>query len=227
MIKRVTGVLLILLLAAACFKKENNSPPGAFSLALPLNGQVCTTGTVISATQSKVGFAWGAAANANNYDLTITNLLTHTAITHTVQKTTDTATLLQNTPYSWYITAKAPKTTTTLKSDTWRFYCAGSGLITYAPFPATIVSPTFGQTVTSTGGNINLAWTGSSVTNNIVGYNVYFGPSTNPALFRTSITDNFVNNVAVSANTTYYWHVVTIDANGNISDSGIYNFFVK
>lgn len=226
MMRRATGVLLVLLLSA-CFKQQNGPAPGAFTLSSPANGQVCTTGTVVSSTQSKIVLAWGSSANANNYDLTITNLLTHTSITHTVQKTTDTATLLQNTPYSWYVTAKAPKTITTVKSDTWKFYCAGTGTINYAPFPAAITAPTFGQTVTSTNGAINLTWTGSSVSNNITSYSVYFGATGNPPLFRNSITDSFVNNVAVTANTTYYWYVVTVDANGNISNSGIFNFFVK
>ena|ERR1700744_5415089 len=225
MIKRIVGLLLITFIMA-CSKQEQGPSPGTFTLTNPLKDQVCTSGKVISATQSKVSFVWNKAANANSYDLTITNLLTQTAATQTVTSTSDTVTLLQNTPYSWYVTAKAPKTTAVTKSDVWKFYSAGSGIVTYAPFPAAITAPTLGQIVTSSGGNINLTWTGSSVSNNIVGYYVYFGPTNNPGLFKSNVTDSFVNNVSVSANTTYYWHIITVDANGNISDSGISNFFV-
>jgi hypothetical protein len=34
----------------------------------------------------------------------------------------------------------------------------------------------------------------------------------------------FLNGVAVSSGVTYYWKIVTKDIQGNISDSGIFQF---
>jgi hypothetical protein len=228
MMKQIIGLLIIAFFIAGCKKgggSGSNSTPGAASLLTPLKDQACTTGTVISDTESDVSFTWGAGQNATSYDVSIKNLLTQAIITKQVQGTQVTATLLRNTPYSWYVTSKTSKSST--KTDVWKFYNAGAGIVTYAPFPAEIVAPVLGQIVTTSAGKINLSWKGSATSGTIVGYNVYFGPSSSPDLFKTMMTDNFINNVTVSANTTYYWHVVTVDSNGNVADSGLYNFFVN
>ncbi|WP_184549537.1 hypothetical protein [Mucilaginibacter sp. FT3.2] len=226
MMKRIL-TLIIILSIISCGKKAPVPAPGVASLTAPLKDQPCLTGTVLSATESSVAFSWNPSQNTDNYDLTITNLLTKTATTQTVSTTTATVKLLRNTPYSWYISSKAKKTSVVTKSDVWKFYNAGAGVVTYAPFPAEITGPAFGAVVASGTTKVNLTWKGSSVSSNIVAYDVYFGPSSNPDLFRNHITDSFVNDVNVGANTTYYWRVVTVDANGNISDSGTYNFFVS
>lgn len=217
----------MILAIASCGKKAPVPAPGVASLTAPLKDQPCLTGTVLSATESSVVFSWNSSPNTDSYDVTITNLLTKTATTQNVTVTTATVKLLRNTPYSWYVTSKAKKTSAVTKSDVWKFYNAGAGVVTYAPFPAEIIAPTFGTMLPSGTAKVNLSWKGSSVSSNIVAYDVYFGPSNNPDLFRNHITDSFVNDVVVGANTTYYWRVVTVDANGNISDSGTYNFFVN
>jgi hypothetical protein len=222
--------LLVILLISACSSNPKNDPavaPASATLISPIKDQICTTGTITSVTQSTISFAWSSATNADSYDVTTTNLLTQTSATTTVSTTQATISLLQNTPYSWYVTSKSSKSNSTAKSDVWKFYNSGAGVVTYPPFPATIKSPTLGQIVTTTNGTVNLTWGGSSVTNNIVAYKVYFGPSNNPDLFKNNITDSFINGISVSASTTYYWHIITIDANGNSSDSGLFNFFVK
>lgn len=226
MIKRILSLITILAIVS-CGKKEPTPPPGIATLSAPLKDQPCLTGTVLSATESSVSFSWNSSQNTDKYDLTITNLLTKAATTQTVSATNATAKLLRNTPYSWYISSKSNKSSVVSKSDTWKFYNAGAGIVTYAPFPAEITAPAFGAIMSSGTIKVNLTWKGSSVSSNIVAYDVYFGPSNNPTLFRNHITDSFLNDVTVGANTTYYWRVVTIDANGNISDSGTYNFFVQ
>jgi hypothetical protein len=226
MMKRILGFIVILFIVS-CGKKAPVPAPGKASLTTPLKDQPCLTGTVISATESTVTFSWAAADNTNSYDLSIRNLLTQTEVTQAVATNSATVKLLRNTPYSWYVTSKSAKTSAVTKSDIWKFYNAGPGVVTYAPFPAEITAPAFGAAMEAGTTKVNLSWKGSSVSSNIVAYDVYFGPSNNPALYRNHITDSFVNDVTVGANTTYYWRVVTIDANGNISDSGTYNFFVK
>ncbi|WP_214071204.1 hypothetical protein [Mucilaginibacter sp. dw_454] len=235
--KKIIGLLLITAMIAGCKKSTTNpgggngsgtgNGPGAATLLTPAKDEICTTGSVVSDTVSTISFTWNAVAKANTYDLTITNLLTQKATTQTISSTQATANLSRNTPYSWYVTSKISGKSGSSKSDVWKFYNAGSGIVTYAPYPAQIVAPTYGQIMTNAGGKVSLKWTGSVASGKLVGYNVYFGPSNNPDLFRANITDNFLNDISVSANTTYYWHIITVDSNGNSSDSGLYNFFVQ
>lgn len=201
--------------------------PLSASLIFPDSNAVCTTGTIISATQSSITFTWNASSNTDSYSLTLKNLLTATSVTQNSTTAQLTLTLIRNTPYSWFVTSKSTKTSTTALSNVWKFYNSGPGAVTYSPFPADITSPTFGQSITATAGAINLTWKGSSPDNNITGYDIYLGTSATPPLLKSNVTDSFLNGVTVTGNTLYYWQVVTKDANGNSSDSGVYQFMVN
>ena len=50
------------------------------------------------------------------------------------------------------VASKANDTSDTTDSDTWQFYLAGDGQENYAPFPATILSPTSGAAVDASNG---------------------------------------------------------------------------
>jgi hypothetical protein len=231
------GLLLVTVIFAliGCGGKKNNPTPTPVQvptptqalLSAPAQNAVCTTGTIISATQSSIAFSWSASANTDSYDLTLTNLLTSITSTQNTTANQLTLTLLRNTPYSWYIVSKSSATSTTAQSAVWKFYNSGPGIVTYAPFPAEITSPTFGQAV-ATAATVNLTWVGSVVAPDVIAnYDVYFGTTSSPAITASAITSSFLNNVTVAANTTYYWHVVTRDVNGNTSDSGLYQFSVN
>lgn len=222
----LTGIVLL----NACNKKDPLPPipaPDKAILALPAQNAACTSGTVISSTQSAITFTWGSTANTDSYLLGIKNLLTQTIHYKKATATQLTDTLLRNTPYSWFVVSKSKASTDTTKSDVWKFYNAGPGTLSYAPFPADVTSPAIGQRVTATAGAINLVWKGSSIDNDIVGYDVYFGTTATPPLLKSNVTDMFLNNVAVTSGTTYYWKIVTKDVIGNTSDSGVFSFSVN
>jgi hypothetical protein len=227
------GLLIIsaVLILMGCGGKSNNPTPTPVvppaptqtTLSAPAQNEVCTTGTIISPTQSSISFSWSASANTDSYDLTLKNLLTSITTTQNTTANQLTLTLLRNTPYSWYIVSKSSATSATAQSDTWKFYNSGPGIVTYAPFPADITSPTFGQAVATTG-TVNLAWVGSVVAPDVIAnYDVYFGTTSTPAITASAITNSFLNNVTVAANTTYYWHVVTRDVNGILRIQGYTN----
>jgi len=202
------------------------NPPAQVTLSAPAQNTLCLTGTVVSSTQSSVPFSWGASANTDSYDLVIKNLLTSVSTTQNTTQSALTLTLDRNTPYAWYVVSKSTKTNATAQSDTWKFYNSGPGVVTYAPFPAQITAPTLGQAVT--GSSVNLTWTGSTVTGGAIdNYDVYFGTTTTPAILKSTIKDSFVNGVAITSKTTYYWKVITRDFAGNTSDSGLYEFTVN
>ncbi|WP_439695341.1 hypothetical protein ACFGVS_20190 [Mucilaginibacter sp. AW1-7] len=224
--------VLFLIATACCGKKSAPAPvpdftPGKATLTLPKQNEACTSGTIISATQSSVLFTWGTSNNADSYDLNLKNLLTGATTSQTTSTTQLQITLFRNTPYSWYIVSKSSKSATTVQSDTWKFYNAGAGTVSYAPYPADVVAPAIGQNVAAPTGTVNLSWKGSSVGGNITGYDVYFGTGTSPGVLKSNVIDNFYNNVSVISGLQYYWKIVTKDVNGNTSDSGLFQFKVN
>jgi hypothetical protein len=221
-------IIPVIFLLIACGKTATKPAPVKALLTFPDQNSICITGTNVTATQSSVTFTWNPSANTNSYNLVIKNLLTTASTTQNTTQAQASVTLLTNTPYSWYVVSTSTQTTETAQSDTWKFYNAGPGIVTYAPFPADITAPTFGQQVTATTGTINLTWTGSAVAPDVVAnYDVYFGTTTSPAKLASAITNSFLNNVNVVSKTTYYWHIITRDAAGNTSDSGLYQFSVN
>ena len=219
-----------MLLMAACGKKSDPLPsiapsPGKAALAFPAQDAACTTGTVLSATQSAITFNWVAATNTDSYLIGIKNLLNQTIHYKIATVTQLTDTLLRNTPYSWFVVSRSKTVADTAKSDMRKFYNAGPGTVAYAPFPADITSPTLNQNITGT--TVNLVWRGSSIDNDITGYDVYLGTGTAPALYKSNVIDMFLNAVPVSSGNTYYWKIVTKDLIGNTSDSGVFSFKVN
>lgn len=225
-------IAVLFLIAMGCGKKNSPTPapdltPGKAVLTLPNQNEACISGTIISSTQSSVLFTWLALGNADSYELNLKNLLTGVTISQTTSTTQLQITLSRNTPYSWYIVSKSGKSATTAQSDTWKFYNAGAGTVSYAPYPADVVAPAIGQNIAAPAGTVNLSWKGSSVNGNITSYDVYFGTSTSPGILKSNVTDSFQNNVSVTSGSQYYWKIVTKDANGNTSDSGLFQFKVN
>ncbi|MES2808614.1 MAG: hypothetical protein V4619_08325 [Bacteroidota bacterium] len=223
-------LILIVLAVAGCKKKKKaatSTIPGKPELTTPAQNSICISGTVVSATESQVLFTWKATENTNSYDLVLKNLLTYTSTTLNTTDTKINATLLRNTPYEWYVSAKQSTSTTTTQSDSWKFYNSGPGVVSYPPFPADITFPTFGQIIGATNGKIELYWTGNSVGNNIASYTVCLGTTNNPPAIKNGLTESFLKDVAVNANTIYYWRVITFDTDGNYTDSGLFQFKVQ
>ncbi|MEO6632855.1 MAG: hypothetical protein ABIN13_14065 [Mucilaginibacter sp.] len=229
--KQIALMLMIIILGSCGGKKNNPAPkpsPSRALLTFPDQDAVCTNGTIISDTESALTFMWTAATNTDSYDLYLKNLLTGNITIQTTTATQFTITLLRNTPYSWYVVSRSVKTSSTAETDTWKFYNAGKGVTTYAPFPAAISSPTLGQILDTPLGKVNLTWKGSAVTiGSISNYDVYFGTTKSPGLLKDKIADSFLNDVVVVSGSTYYWKVVTRDFAGNTSDSELFQFLVK
>ena len=221
---------LIILSLAACKKHQTPIPlPGRATLYLPAQNNACTTGTDITASSSTVMFKWNASLYTGGYELRVTNLLNQVQLPAVdVPDAQASVSLLLNTPYSWYVISKAQTGSDTTHSTTWKFYNAGPGATNYAPYPAESSYPSFGVTVASTGGNVQLEWIGSTVNNvqNIVNYDVYFGTSATPPLFKSKLPD-YRLNVPVTSGSQYFWQIITRDTNGNTSASDIFEFSVQ
>jgi len=233
--KELVFVLTIFTLME-CGCKNNNPkptktpilPPTQAELIAPAQSAVCTSGTILSATESSILFTWNASNYTDSYNLIIKNLLTSDSTVQNTVKTQLATTLLRNTPYSWHIVSKSNKTSATAQSVAWKFYNSGPGIVTYVPFPAEITSPIFDQIVSTASGTVNLNWVGSVIVPDaITNYDVYLGTNNSPPIVAPAISNSFLNNVPVTSKTTYYWRVITRDVNGNTSDSGLFQFSVK
>lgn len=225
---RILIIIIYVLVATGCKKSEKNFPkPEIATLVFPINNSVCEEGTIISTTENKINFTWNSSKNTESYEFSIKNLITGMSIVKIVNVPNIEINLSRNTPYSWFVSSKSTKNTFIAKSESWKFYNSGPGLISYSPFPAEIISPKKNEVVQPISGNINLEWKGSDVDGDILNYDVYFGTSNSPLILSSKLTTNSLNNVAVKENTTYYWKVMTRDTKGNVSDSGLYQFSVK
>ncbi|QJD95231.1 hypothetical protein HH214_04740 [Mucilaginibacter robiniae] len=212
--------------------KDNPEPivvavPEKAVLISPIQNELRQQGTVISASQSTVTLKWNSAANTDTYEVSLKNLETGSSSTQTTNNTQLDMTLQRNAPYSWSVKSKSTKSTSTAQSDTWKFYNSGLGTLSYAPFPAELVSPSLNSSITATDGKITLTWSGSDVDNDIVGYDVYLDIKASPNLLKSNVSDTIIGNIVVTSGTIYYWKVVTKDSKGNTSQSATYTFTVK
>ncbi len=216
---------IFLPLLFAC-KKDKPSPviPSPVDLIFPFENSECNVGTDSTETESTVIFEWKKAENADEYELNLKNLSSGDSTTHTTTDIKISIRLIRSTPYSWYVISKSNEFETTAKSAIWKFYNAGEGTTSYAPFPAEIVSPAMAETITTAANVITLEWIGSDVDNDITKYDVYFGTTNTPEQIETDLQESILSGVAISPNTVYYWKIITKDAQGNSSDSGVYQF---
>src|SRR5690349_12711212 len=139
-------IILSIVILSAC-GKDDPAPvpvpaPVAADLLFPAQSETCTSGISVSATESKLSFQWKASVNADRYELHLKNLLTSTTTIHASDVTSLELSLKKGTPYSWFVISKSSKSPVTAKSSVWKFYNSGPGVISYAPFPAEITSPT-------------------------------------------------------------------------------------
>ena len=204
--------------------------PGKSSLSAPENNEVCYEGEAVDASNSAVTFSWDASSDTDNYDLQITNQETNQIQTESgITATSKAVTLATDVSYSWKVVSKANDTSDTTDSDTWQFYLAGDGQENYAPFPATIISPTSGAAVDASNGLVTLSWEGNDPDEgDSLTYTIYFDEVDglqDPQTVNTNITETSLE-VEVESGTTYYWRVKTSDGTSS-SFTLIYSFVVN
>ncbi|MRX63648.1 fibronectin type III domain-containing protein [Maribacter luteus] len=222
---RVIALLLFGVLLLGCSKKSSPGPPEAASLVFPDKDSECTTGSDLNDTTSEIEFKWIAADHTDSYELRVTNL--NTNITQTLNTSAVSAKLPieKGEPFSWFVRSRNTEVSETASSNVWYFYNAGS-VETHTPFPAQVVYPENGASLFKDVNNeVTLEWTGADVDGDITGYEIYFSTENPPVdLIATITSTNLEQVVSVSADTTYYWRVITRDGEGNSSQSGVFSF---
>ena len=230
---RFFWILILTVLSCSTDSDSESEPeaqilnPLASSLLAPANNETCLDGTSINDTQSSVDFSWSNAQNALSYEIIITNLLTQAKETFTSNVNQTSITLIKAEPYSWKVKSIGGVGSTPSESEQWKFYLAGDGIVNYAPFPAELIFPRSGKNVTPGVNNlITLSWTTSDVDGDLLKFEVYLDDNDASTLIESIdyVEDNTSVEIEVQNNTKYYWKIISIDANGNQSNSGVYAF---
>lgn len=201
--------------------------PGVVTLLSPTDNSICLKGSLISSDTASVAFVWSSATYADSYQLKIENLNTHELFVYKTSELSYTVNLSSGTPFAWYVVSVNSASETT--SSKWKFFLAGSGSISYAPFPATLLSPASGITINSNGANsaqVTFQWSGSDVDNDIASYSVYLDNTNATTQVVNSQTETTITKTLQSGKT-YYWKVLTTDKAGNTSFSEIYSFIIN
>ena len=230
--KKIGFIVLLSFLGVSCSKDTpgggggGTTPtptaktPGKAVLTSPANNKTCEEVN----TSGQVTFSWNASTDTDKYDLKITNLNTQGVTNqNNITTTSKAVTLTKGIPYSWSITSKNEGTKTTT-SDTWHFYLAGDGVVNYAPFPATAVSPSPGASVARTSGKVTVEWSGSDADDDTLTYTLEM--DTTDGIQGTVIAEDISASsveVSVEADTVYDWRVISSDGQ-NTSTSIVYTF---
>ncbi|MEL6976933.1 MAG: hypothetical protein AAGL29_16335, partial [Bacteroidota bacterium] len=61
----------------------------------------------------------------------------------------------------------------------------------------------------------------------ILKYDIYFGTVSPPEIFLENLVENRLDNITVQSGNTYYWRVLTRDAQGNASKTVVHTFEVE
>jgi hypothetical protein len=202
--------------------------PGKSSLSAPENNEICYEGEAVNESNSAVTFSWDTSSDTSSYDLQITNQETNETQTEGgITSTSKVVTLATDVSYSWKVVSKANDTSDTTNSDTWQFYLAGDGQENYAPFPATIISPTSGAAVDSNGGKVILSWEGNDPDEgDSLTYTVYFDNIDGLQDPIEESTLDLSKEVDAESGTTYYWRIKTSDGSSS-SFTLVYSFIVN
>ncbi len=221
-------IVVVIGLLLGCGGGDDGPPPspeGAV-LVFPFQNSECTTGVDLTEALSQVTFEWQPANNTDNYTLTVINLLTNIPQTISTSSTSAALSIEKGAPFSWSVLSTNNESDETATSESWLFYNAGSQT-TYAPFPAQIRSPEAGSTVLATANGVVLSWTGADVEGDIETFEVYFSENNPPETLLITTDSQTMETVGnVVSGQIYYWKVITIDAEGNRSDSGVFDFKV-
>ena len=218
--------LIALILIVGCSKDNPPPDPGISTLIAPLNDEACLDGRSLNDTQSSVSFQWTSATDALSYQVKVTNLATNTEELFSSTTNNLDITLVKEEPYKWQVISLGEEGTNPGESETWKFYLSGNPQINYAPFPAELITPRSGATITPSAGQITASWNCSDVDGDLVSYQVYLDTTDGSTMVQEVNHQSSTTQVQldVAANQVYYWKVVATDANGNKSSSGVYSF---
>jgi len=217
-IKSFLAIVLIISSCSSPSEVREDPVPTAALLSKPENNTQCLQ-------IEKVKFEWGISENTDSYTITVTNLLSNEVVTQNSTTNSIEITLTQGKPYSWQITSKSAASAKETKSEVWKFYLSGNAEINHAPFPAEVVAPKNGASVSA--GSIELSWTVSDVdVGDTHTFDIFLDQVDASTKIKQSLSAT-KTSVDVEAGGIYYWSITATDSKNNKSQSGTHMFTVK
>ncbi|NJW52096.1 right-handed parallel beta-helix repeat-containing protein [Salinimicrobium oceani] len=224
-------ILFLGALAISCSSDDDaqvvtSAVPGVASLVLPQDNTECEIGDVV-ANMAEVAFEWNEAVDTERYDLIITNAVTQEVTQRLNLATTSLIVRLERgNPYTWKVISKNSGEETTA-SESYKFYVAGEPGSNNVPFPASLVAPASGTTVSPVDGKITMEWEAASTDTDgdALTYTLFLDTvdgDQEPPEERKGLTVTSMD-VEVAPNSTYFWHVETTDGK-NTAISNTYTF---
>lgn len=225
--KRLLTLLLFLGLFTAC---TNDCPDGLCAteacpfcpdvavLIYPENNQACEPGSIVSETTATVVLEWQYAKDADTYQAVITNQASGESQTFSNLKTNaQEVTLERAQAYSWSVTSFNQRANITQPSTVYQFYLQGEGIVNYAPFAPTLITPESGKSIDPT--QVTFSWQTTDLDGDALTYTVYVdtvdGKQTPPAaqqnLTQTSLT------LDLEPGKVYYYRVEASDGKNTSS----------
>ena len=225
--KRLLTLLLLIGLFTAC---TNDCPDGlcateacpfcpeAAILIYPENNQACEPGSIVSETTATVILEWQYAKGADTYQIVITNQ--ENGQTQTFSNLITNAqevTLERAQAYSWSVTSFNQRANITQTSTVYQFYLQGEGIVNYAPFAPTLLTPESGKSIDAT--QVTFSWQTTDLDGDALTYTVYVDtvdgkqppPAAQQNLTQTSLT------LDLESAKVYYYRVEASDGKNTAS----------
>tara|TARA_B100001094_G_scaffold315084_1_gene354686 strand:- start:3222 stop:3887 length:666 start_codon:yes stop_codon:yes gene_type:complete len=216
-IKSFLAIVLIISSCSSPSEVREDPVPSVALLSKPENNTQCLQ-------IEKVKFEWGISENTDSYTITVINLLSSETVTQNSTTNSIEITLPQGKPYSWQITSKNAASAKESKSEVWKFYLSGDAEFNHAPFPAEVIAPKNGATISP--GAIELSWKVSDVdTGDTHTFDIFLDKVDAATRIKESLS---ATKTSVDLGTgVYYWSITATDSKNNKSQSGTHMFTVK
>ena len=220
---RKAAIIFLLFSLWSC-KPDPIPEPIAAQLLAPVNLDNCSTADKINNNESQVSFLWSTALHTDDYELVIRNQSTGILIRRTTLLTSLNQILQRGSSYSWWVISRSEASDITSKSEVRYFYLEGETEQKHAPFPAALEFPEENAVVSLLNNTITFEWEGSDLDNDIAHYDLYVGTEEETiSVVAENITQRESEQQLVSG-TTYFCQVITVDREGNSSESLIREF---
>jgi len=189
--------------------------PAKPNLSLPVNGENCSTYTVVASdnTKAEISFSWAGATYATSYVLVVTQAGTQ-VVNKEISTTSYKVILDKGKTYSWTVTAKNKNGVTA--SATNSFITPGNPIGNYVPYAAVI-----NFSVNATSSMASLSWIGKDEdsTTTDLKYDIEIKKDNVVIQSLTNQTVSSIADFAAVLNATYQIKINTIDKQGSYSTS--------
>lgn len=192
--------------------------PDVVLLSFPENNQACEPGTILSDSLATVTLQWQYAKDADTYEVVITNQASGELQTFSNLSTNEQVVTLERAQaYSWYVTSFNQRANITQTSTMFQFYLQGEGIVNYAPFAPTLLTPESGKSIEAT--QVNFSWQTTDLDGDTLSYTLFVdtvdGKQTPPVAQQNLSQTSFT--LELESGKVYYYRVEAFDGKNRAS----------